>query len=153
MRAVLEADLPAPPPDPIATVAQQLGVSREQVCAALFDSGAVSMAAGAVTSSHQPRRGPILLLNGHTIDLSADASSELSGPARRLGVSPDRLAAALRAAVPAPESVPPPLSQDELIKRLAANLGLSQDTVRTALREVSSSGGLDFVIHLPALSR
>jgi len=167
-QAMLEAirpDLPAPPPDPIQAIAQQLGVSPQQVCAAFANPQTpghtevgMQVTRGANDGSQAPKgdaqRDAVMLdLNGTRIDLNNLDTSQLSGPAQTLGVSPDRLAQALRAAVPAPAQLPAKPSEDELISRLAQNLGLSQAQVRAAITQVEGSGPFYFAVPVPGWKR
>jgi len=94
----------------------------------------------------------VLNLGGKPIDLNSASPNELSDPAQRLSVSPERLLAAVRASVPSTPPPPPP-SEDEIIKRLASNLSMSQDQVRAAIKQVEGNSPFYFVVPLPGLGR
>jgi hypothetical protein len=157
MIATLRTDVAALPPDPMTAIAQQLGKTPAEVCAAFFDpqaggrpqfgvsGSALSMADG------RPSTVASVSLGGRPINLRSANAEEVREPAQRLGVSPERLLAAIEASIP---STPPPSpSEDELIQRLASNLGMSQDQVRTAIRQVQGGGPTQFVVPLPGLGR
>jgi hypothetical protein len=159
MLQTLEADLPTgPPPDPVAAIARQLGVSQQQVCAAFLspqDPGqtvTMTHAAGAGQPGGDVQQ--FMRINGTQIDLNNVDASQLSAPAQRLGVTPERLVAAVRAAVPAapPAALAPP-NKDEIISRFAHNLGLSEDQVRAAITQVEGPGHFYFTVSLPGLSK
>jgi hypothetical protein len=123
MRQTLSATLPNPPPDPINQIASQLGLSVDQVRAAFADPACP---------------GRIMIRR------SGDAS-QLAGPAQRLGVTTDRLAAAIQASAP-----PLPPSIDDLIARLAQNLGVTTEQLRAALEKVEGPNQFYFVVPAPA---
>ena len=154
MRQTLAPDLPSgPPPDPIAGIARQLGMSTDQVCAAFANPNAQdgsSVSVGRQVTTGGAKRGAVLYINGTEIDLESETAGQLSAPAQKLGVSPDRLLSAIKAAVPAPPSPPPNLpSKDELINRFAQNLGMSPDKVRAAMTQVEGPNRFYFVVPLP----
>jgi hypothetical protein len=154
MLQAIAADLPPSlPPDPFAAIGQHLGVSRQQVCAAFVGTQTpsqgltVSHAAG---GDRAPRHNQVLNLNGIELDPDHIDPGQLSAPAQRLGVSPERLAAAVRDALPPPAIAPPtPASKDEIISRLARNLGTSEDRVRTAITQVEGPNHFYFAVPLP----
>jgi hypothetical protein len=163
MLQTISADLPpSPPPDPIAAIAQQLGVSSQQVCAAFFNNnpqarpearpqarGQSVKVSGTVGADRPGIHTQVLNLNGTEIDLNNVNASQLSAPAEKLGVSPERLSAALRAALPAPPPVPPtPPNKDEIISRFAHNLGMSEERVRAAITQVEGPNQFYFVVPL-----
>jgi hypothetical protein len=158
MIATVRGDLAAAP-EPMSTIAQQLGKTPAEVCAAFFD-GQVAGEVGLVVSSTSTtqgtgRPGPHtearFNVGGKAIDLNSATADELSGPAHRLGVSPESLLAAVRAAVPS--TPPPPPGEAEIISRLASNLGMSEDKVRAAIKQVEGNGPFYFVVPLPSLGR
>jgi hypothetical protein len=159
MVATVQADMTTVPPEPISSIAQQLGKTPEEVCAAFFDPRAatgehliVSGSTTAVKDGAGPRTDTVVSLGGKPIDLKSAGADELSGPAQRLGVSPERLLAAVKGAFPSTPPPPPP-GEDEIIRRLASNLGMSQDQVRAAIKQVQGSGPFFFVVPLPGLGR
>jgi hypothetical protein len=157
MRAAIGPDLPSkPPPDPIGGIAKQLGVSTEQVCAA-FSNGAAS--GGFTIGQHVSKSGgtaapsTVLNIGGTQINLDSNDPNQVSAPAKKLGVTPERLLAAIKAATPTPPAVPPsPPNSDELIDRLAQNLGMSPDRVRAAITQVEGPNRFYFAVPLPGLS-
>jgi len=165
MLATVQAELPGtPPPDPMASIATQLGMPRDQVCAAFFDQASSQsvVVTRSVTGSGEVKSsgsGPVvkIAVPGETgaIDLTTVAAEQLSGPAQRLGISPDRLLAAVRAAIPALEAAPtPPLpNPDAIISRFAQNLGMSESKVRAAITQVEGNQGFYFAVPLPGLGR
>jgi len=72
------------------------------------------------------------------------SAEDVSGPARKLGVSADRLVAAIAAAAP-----PPPPSFDETINRLAQNLGVSSERLRKALEQIEGPNRLYLAVPAP----
>ena len=159
MLATVHADLASMPPEPMASIAQQLGKTPAEVCAAFFDPQQaadhhiVSRSTTEASPGHPaPHAETVLNLGGKPIDLNSASPDELSGPAQRLGVSPERLLAAVRASVPSTPPPPPP-SEDEIIKRLASNLSMSQDQVRAAIKQVEGNSPFYFVVPLPGLGR
>jgi hypothetical protein len=160
MLATVRTDMAAAPPEPMSAIAQQLGKTTAEVCAAFFDphaAGDVGLVASvSSTKVSGGRPGPhtqaVFTIGGKAIDLNSTSASELSGPAQRLGVSPESMLAAVRAAVPSTPPPPPP-GEDEIISRLANNLGMSQDKVRAAIKQVEGNGPFYFVVPLPALGR
>jgi hypothetical protein len=158
MLATVRADMARVPPEPMTSIAQQLGKTPAEVCAAFFDSHAPGdFAIGTTTSMASPGRpGPqseaVLSLGGDVINVNSATADQLREPAQRLGVSPERLLAAVRAALP---STPPPPAPnaDDVIKRLASNLGMSEDKVRAAIKQVQGKGPFYFAVPLPVLGR
>ena len=161
MRATLAPELPSgPPPDPIAGIARQLGVSTEQVCEAFSNPGATGvMVSGSVAADAQHvttggGSGPSVVfnINGTAINLDSETADQLNGPAQKLGVSPERLLAAIKAAVPSPAPLPAaPPNPDDIINRLAKNLGMSPGKVRAAITQVEGPNRFFFVVPLPDL--
>jgi hypothetical protein len=152
MRAEMPASLP---PDPIDGIAKNLGLSRQQVCAAFVDgqSGTVGFSvrrAGGSQGGNVTTRDQVYL--GSTVfDPSTVTAQELAAPAQRLGVSPDRLLAAVKASIPAQMPEPPaPPSKEEIINRFAANLGMSPDKVSAAITQVE--GPHLFYFAVPSLT-
>jgi len=144
------------PPEPMASVAQQLGLSRQQVCEA-FASAPPSgheqhVVTHAAPDDGRPHTAASLVVDGKAIDPSTVTADDVKVPAQRLGVSADRLASALRAAMP---STPPPAppAEHEIVGGLARNLGIGEDKVRAALKEVEANGPLPFTVPLPGLER
>jgi hypothetical protein len=164
MLDTVRADMPTNlPPDPMAAIAKQLGVSREQVCAAFFDGqtpGAIAISGGFAKDGPLPPPAPplsgtptaprIQIGGPNAIDLTTATADQLSGPAQRLGVSSDRLLAAVRAAVPSVLPTPPKLpNPDEIIDRFAQNLGMSSDKVRAAITQVEGPNRFYFSVGIP----
>lgn len=159
MRQAVSAELPSgPPPDPLAGIARELGVSTEQVCNAF--ATATPAASGPVVSisgsdskrltTGGPHMSAVLNINGTPINLDSETADQLSGPAHKLGVSPERLLAAIRAAVPAPPPLPAtPPNTDDIINRFAKNLGMSPDKVRAAITQVEGPNRFFFFVPLP----
>jgi hypothetical protein len=154
LAATMRPHVDALPPDPLASVAQQLELSQQQVCEAFADGSATTEGKGTVThltpGDGRPHTTTSFVAAGKAIDLSTLKAVDVTLPAQRLGVSADRLAGALRAAAPTTPPPAPP-SEHEFVGSLARNLGLSEDKVRAALREVEGSGPFTFVVPLPAL--
>ncbi len=160
MVATVRANLPSgSPPDPLAKIAENLGVSRDQVCAAFFDPQApdqpvitgVSAGPGPNKPDNPDLPGAVTSFNGHVLDLTSPTPDQLKGPAAKLGVTTDRLAEAVKAAAP---PAPPPLpNPDEIIKRFAQNLGMSEDTVRAAIKQVEGDHGFYFAVPLPGFGK
>ena len=160
IRQTLAPELPSgPPPDPLAAIARQLGVSTEQVCAAFSKPNAAGvgvMVSGSVAEGkHVTTGGPgspsvVFNINGTAINLDTETADQLSEPAQKLGVSPERLLAAIKASTPAPPPLPPtPPNPDDIINRLAKNLGMSPDKVRAAITQVEGPNRFFFVVPLP----
>jgi hypothetical protein len=182
MVATIRADMSAPP-DPMASIAQQLGMSREQVCAAFFEgNGAIT---GFSVGSGKPGElGPVLdgptgksavvvEANGknpgtvdangkstfvtgpgeNVLNLNTATAEQLKVQADKLGVSTERLRAAVQAAVPATPPPPTLPGPDELIKRFAQNLGMPESKVRAAITQVEGNNGFYFAVPLPGLGR
>jgi hypothetical protein len=96
----------------------------------------------------------VLVINGTAINLGTETAEELSGPAEKLGVSPQRLLAAIKAAAPTPPPLPAsPPNPDDLINRFAQNLDLSPDKVRAAIIQVEGPNRFYFVLPLPGSGR
>jgi hypothetical protein len=144
------------PQEPLTSVAQQLGLSRQQVCEAFLEPPGTTKEQGTVThvtpDDGRPHITASLVVNGKAMDLSTVKADDVKVPAERLGVSADRLASALRAGAP---STPPPAppAEHEIVGGLARNLGISEDKVRAALKEVEGNGPFVFVVPLPGLGR
>jgi hypothetical protein len=159
MRQTLSAELPTNlPPDPMAGIAQQLGVSTEQVCAAFFNPQSPGVVISGslpdekhVTSGGKMDSGAVVGINGTAINLNTVTADQLSGPAQKLGVTPDRLLAAVKASIPSPPALPTPPSEDEIISRFAQNLGMSQEKVRAAITQVEGPNQFYFVVPFPGL--
>jgi hypothetical protein len=163
MIATMQADMPSGlPPDPFASIAQQLGLSREQVCSAFMDDpsgvgGVVVHFQGAgATAAHLEPKDEVRL-GGQTgkpeIDLNTATAEQLAGPAQRLGVTPERLAAAAHAAAASMPAPPPPPKEDQIISRFAQNLGLSEDKVRAAIKQVEGNNGFYFAVPVPNFAK
>jgi hypothetical protein len=159
MVATVRADMGPMPPDPMASIARQLGKTPEEVCAAFFDpaqSGGDQQivretATSAGSGGQDPRTEAELRVAGKVIDLNNPTPEQLNAPAQRLSVTPEQLRAAIRASLPSTPPPPPP-SEDQIIARLASNLGISEDKVRAAIMQVEGSGPFYFVVPLPGLS-
>jgi hypothetical protein len=160
MVATVQADLVGTPPEPVSTIAQQLGKSPAEVCAALFDPRSAKDDRLIVSASTTKSGGgppgsnteAVFNVGGKAIKLNSATADDVSGPAQRLGVRPERLLAAMRATLPSTPPPPPP-GEDEIIKRLASNLGLSQEQVRAAIKQVQGNGPFFFVVPLSGLGR
>jgi hypothetical protein len=171
MRAEMPTSLP---PDPMDSIAQRLGLPRQQVCAAFFDGssgihgiiiqhGAAGSAKGATQvfqlSGSAP--GPITtdpegkpVVTGpdaaSALDLNTATPQQLAPVARQLGVTPERLADAVHAVAAEPVPTPPaPPREEELINRFAENLGMSPDKVRSALTQVEGTNHFYFAVPVP----
>lgn len=109
----------------------------------------VACQTSAVRSSTRPRR---LLswpkMRGAAGGLQYLRRSMISAPAQKLGVSPERLLAAVKAAAPPPLALEVPPSPDELVNRFAQNLGMSPEKVRAAIRQVEEPNRFYFVLPL-----
>jgi hypothetical protein len=152
MLATMRAEMPPVPPDPMTGIAKQLGLSTEQVCAAFFNAPGSSV--GFVVSNGRPTEhlSTAIGVNGKTvINLGTVTAEQLQEPAQKLGVSPDRLLAALKASAPPTPTSPPP-SPDEIIRSFARQLGMSEDKVRGAMTQVEGKGGFYFAVPIPGLS-
>jgi len=158
MRETVSADLPSgPPPDPLAGIAKQLGVSTEQVCNAFSNPQSTGvMVSGSVAEGKYVTTGGgsgpnvVLTINGTQINLDSETADQLSGPAQKLGVSPERLVAAIKASVPAPPPLPSsPPDPDDVINRFANKLGMSPDKVRAAITQVEGPNRFFFEVPLP----
>jgi len=110
------------PVDPFSRIATQLGMTADQVRDAFSDASCP----GQFTIALRP------------------AASDVTQQAQRLGVSADRLAAAMAAAAP-----PPPPSFDDTINRLAENLGVTSDRLRAALAQVEGPNRLFLTVPAP----
>jgi hypothetical protein len=152
MLATILPDFEAVPPEPIAAIARQLGKSPAEVCAAFGPPPSSADHATTRVGGRSGRHTEVALaLGGTVIHLNSARADELSDAAQRLGVSPEQLLAAVRAAVP--PALPPPPNEDELIRRLASNLGMDQAQVRSAIKQLQSTGHAVFEVPLPALGR
>jgi hypothetical protein len=104
MVATVQADMAAAPPEPISTIAQQLGKSPAEVCAALFDPQSANddrlIVSASTTKSGGGRPGSqteaVFNVGGKAINLSSAGADDLSGRAQLLGVNPELLLTALR---------------------------------------------------------
>ena len=153
MLATMKSTMPPMPADPMELIAKQLGVSTEQVCTAFASSSATSGDVGFSVSAGKPGQdnGPVTAigLNGRSaINLDTVTADDLKEPAAKLGVSPERLVAAVKAAAPSTPPAAPP-SPDALIRSLAQNLGMSEDKVRAAITQVEGKNGFYFAVPLP----
>lgn len=160
MIATMRADMPSTlPPDPFAGIAQQLGLSREQVCKAFMDSQTggvvVQFQGGAPGAQLETKRGVRAGEQADTSELNLNTATpaQLTAQAQRLGVTPDRLATAVHAAVASMPTPPPPPSEDQIISRFAQNLGLSEDKVRAAIKQVEGNNGFYFAVPVPGLAK
>jgi hypothetical protein len=157
----LKSQMPSSlPPDPISDIADQLGLPRQQVCSALFDpqngvGGFIVRRASGGDGPQNIRTSDQIHVdtapNGKTpLDLDTATPEQLAGPARTLGVTPERLAAAVRATLSRPLPTPPaPPSEDELINRFAQNLGMSSDKVKAAITQVEGPNRFYFAVPVP----
>ncbi len=126
-----------PLPDPMARLSERLGVSREQIHQAFADPAC-------------PARIMIPFPGS-----SSDAQYQRA--AQRLGITAQQLADAGRATAPlAPPGVPgterAPVSPDQLIQRIATELGVTPEQFRAALAQAGGSAGSrgpDFFLPLP----
>lgn len=154
MLATMKTSMPPMPADPMELIAKQLGVSTEQVCTAFASSGEPSPNVGFTVSAGKPGQdanGPVTAMgvNGKSaINLDTVTADDLKEPAAKLGVSPERLVDAVKAAAPQ-KPLPAPPNPDELIHSLAQNLGMSEDKVRTAITQVEGKNGFYFAVPLP----
>jgi hypothetical protein len=153
MRSMMPTSLP---PEPIQSIAQQLGVSRQQVCTAFFDG---QSSVGGI-GIHQSSGKDAKYLDVHGagapnggLDLATATPEQLAGPAQRLGVSSQRLADVVHKVVADIDATPPPPppNKDEIIDRFAQNLGLSADKVRAAIVQVEGTKTFYFGVPLPKL--
>lgn len=163
MIATMRAEMPSTlPPDPFTIIAQQLGLPREQVCNAFMDGqsgvggvGVHFQGAGAPAAQRQAKDD--VRLDGADgkpeIDLNTATADQLKGPAQRLGVTPERLATAVHAAAASMPAPPPPPEEDQIISRFAQNLGLSEDKVRAAIKQVEGNSAFYFSVPVPFAKR
>jgi hypothetical protein len=156
MLATVQADLPTtPPPDPMQTIANQLGLTRDQVCA-VFLQGSDAIT-GFHFGSEPPDGAKLAPLPGASdasfVDLNTVTAEQLKDKAQKLGVSPERLLSAVKAVAPPPGPPLKPLNPDAIIRCFAQNLGMSEDKVRAALNKVEGSHGFYFAVPVPGLSR
>ncbi len=110
---------PGPLPDPMARLAERLGVSRERVQQAFADPSC-------------PER--IMIRFPGSVD-----DPQYQRAAQQLGVTPRQLVDAVRATAPMP---PPggegaPVSPDQMIQRIASELGVTPDQLRSALQQAA----------------
>jgi hypothetical protein len=154
MRTQMPSSLP---PDPVSDIAQQLGLPRDQVCSALFDpqngiGGFVVHYGSGPTDAPNVKRSDELRLNVSTsgpppLDLNTATPQQLAGAAKALGVTPERLAAAVKATLSKPMPTPPaPPNEDEIISRFAQNLGMSTDKVKAAITQVEGPNRFYFAV-------
>ena len=164
MLDTVRADMPASlPPDPMTAIAQQLGVSRDQVCSAFFDSKVIGIgfgfggvaAPGGLPTGGLPAKPPATPAPPQGfLNLSSATNEQLSGPAQRLGVTPDKLRAAIQAAIPnQPPALPKPPNPDETINRFAQNLGMSPDRVKAAITQVEGPNRFYFAVPIPSFGK
>jgi hypothetical protein len=149
MLATIHADMPFPP-DPMDGIATRLGLSRDQVCEA-FGAGQGQPMAFVLANGTPPAGAPPAVAPGGAtlINLNTVTADELTQQAQKLGVSPERLLAAVRASVPS--SSPRPPNPDQIIQHFAQNLGLPEDRVRAAISQVEGPKGFYFVVPVPGL--
>jgi hypothetical protein len=153
MRSMMPASLPG---DPIQSIAQQLGVSQQQVCTAFFDGqsgvGGISIHR---SSGKDARHLDVGGAGGAKagLDLATATPEQLAGPARSLGVTPQRLADVVHKVAADVDATPPPAppNKDEIIDRFAQNLGMSTDKVRAAIVQVEGDKTFYFGVPLPKL--
>jgi hypothetical protein len=109
-------------PDPMGNLARELGVNREQLHQAFADPAC-------------PERV--------MIPFPGSQSAQYQRAAQRLGVSPERLAQAVRATAPLgpPGLERAPLSPDEMITRIASELGVTPEQFRSALQQAGGGSG------------
>jgi hypothetical protein len=150
MRAEMPASLP---PDPIDGIAKNLGVTRQQVCSAFFDGQSVDVGYGvkgqvvSVGGGPQTTQQTTQHISIGGLDLTNVTAQQLAAPAQRLGVTPERLLEAVHAVVATPLPAPPsPPNKDEIIDRLAANLGMSPDKVKAAMTQVEGPNIFYFAV-------
>jgi hypothetical protein len=146
MRAEMPASLP---PDPIDGIAKNLGVTRQQVCSAFFDGQSVNGGYGVRGQVVSVGGGPQVTqhINIGGLDLTTVTAQQLAAPAQRLGVTPERLLEAVHAVAATPLPAPPsPPNKDEIIDRLAANLGMSADKVKAAMTQVEGPNIFYFAV-------
>jgi hypothetical protein len=147
----------APPPDPMAGIAQQLGVPEAQVCEAFFSSGAaqsivIARGSGNAEYAANPAEGPD---GGPALNLSTATTDQLAGIAAKLGVSPERLQTAIKATVTkaATDKLPTPPTQEQIVSTFARNLGLDEGRVRNAITQIEGNSGFYFAVPLPPGNR
>jgi RNA polymerase sigma-70 factor (ECF subfamily) len=148
MLATMHADMPTPP-DPMAGIAQQLGVSVDQVCSAF---GAGQGPIGFYVRQAPPPAGdptPAVPSGANVINLNTVTADQLTPQAQKLGVSPQQLFAAIKASLPS--TPPPPPNPDQIIQSFAQNLGMPVDKVRAAITQVEGNKGFYFVVPVPGL--
>jgi hypothetical protein len=123
-----------PLPDPMARLAERLGVSREQVHQAFADPAC-------------PER--------FMIRFPGSASEpQYQVAAQRLGITAQQLVDAVRATAPMPPPGAPgvgqaPISPDQMIQRIASELGVTPEQFRAALEQAGGnpgSRGPDFLL-------
>jgi len=154
----IKAQMPSSlPPDPLADIADQLGLPREQVCSALFDPQngiggfVVQYGPGPADAQNGNKSDALRMYGGpngqQRIDLNTATPEQLAGAAKALGVTPERLAAAVKATLSKPMPTPPaPPSEDEIITRFAQNLGMSTDKVKAAITQVEGPNQFYFAV-------
>jgi hypothetical protein len=142
----------SPPPDPMSAIARNLGVSQEQVCSAFFSDGAqTTIMIGRPDGNagfSAPPGGPDI---GHALNLTTATPDQLAPIAAKLGVSSDKLQAAIRSAVAETASahLPAPPSQEQIVSTFAHNLGIDEGRVRTAINQVEGNNVFYFAVPLP----
>jgi hypothetical protein len=144
----------APPLDPLAGVATQLGVPESQVCQAFFNSGTpttITIARGDGKTGFASKSGVGPDGAAQALNLTTANTEQLAPIAARLGVTPERLQAAIKAGVAAttPAQMPAPPSQQQIVSTFARNLGLDQARVQRAITQVEGSAGFYFAVPLP----
>jgi hypothetical protein len=160
----LKSQMPSSlPPDPIVDIANQLGLPSQQVCDALFDPNngvggfVVRRASGGGTQNLQTSDQIHVSTAPDAkapLDLDTATPEQLAGPARTLGVAPERLAAAVRATLSKPMPTPPaPPSEDEIVSRFAQNLGMSTDKVKAAITQVEGPNRFYFAVPVPKFGK
>jgi len=153
MRSMMPTSLP---PDPIQSIAEQLGTSRQQVCSAFFDGqsgvGGISIHQSSGNDARYLDVGGAGGARGG-LDLATATPEQLAGPAQRLGVTPQRLADAVHKVVAELDATPPPAppNKDEIIDKFAQKLGMSADKVRAAIVQVEGNQTFYFGVPLPKL--
>jgi hypothetical protein len=111
-----------PVADPVNRIAEHLGLSKEQVQQIFSDPSC-------------PDRFMIPFPSAHTNEWYRTA-------AQRLGVTPERLAGAVRAIAPAPPGMErATVTADERIARIASELGVTPEQFRSALQQAGASFG------------
>lgn len=173
MLASVQAELPtAAPPDPMDSIAKQLNLPRDKVCAAFFQGpnaitgfsvgdarvtrsggdAAVTQSSGDTAVTRSGGDAAVTRTGSNVIVLNTVTADQLKPQALQLGVSPDQLLAAVKAALPPPGAPPKLPDPDEIIRRFAQNLGLPEAKVRAALTQVEGNHGFYFAVPPPNIS-